>query len=118
MARYYQQIWSEHDDEVIAKAASDPNCKNQQECLDELARRNARRAAQEVQEAARAAQEKIRRETVRTELLDNPFDPRHEISADAEHIARVVSGRIVSHMWIILVALPFVLGLLYAILKA
>lgn len=49
--------------------------------------------------------------------VDNPFDPRHEVSADAEHIAKAVGGRIVMHMWIIFVALSFVLGLLYAILK-
>ena|ERR1700733_5918214 len=89
--RYYQQTWSESD-EVVAKAASDPNCKNQQECLDVLAERKATRAVQEKQEAARAVQEKIRRETVRAELQDNPFDPRHEISADAKHIAKVVGG--------------------------
>src|SRR3984885_5940175 len=115
--RYYQQTWSESD-EVVAKAASDPNCKNQQECLDVLAERKATRAVQEKQEAARAVQEKIRRETVRAELQDNPFDPRHEISADAKHIAKVVSGRIVKNLWIIFVALPFVLGLLYAFLKS
>lgn len=115
--RYYQQLGSETDDEQLAKAANDPNCKNQQECLEALARRKALKTAQEEREAARAVQEKIRRETVRAELQDNPFNPRHEISADAEHIAKVVGGRIVTHMWIIFVALPFMLGLLYAILK-
>lgn len=115
--RYYQQLGSGIDDDQLAKAVNDPNCKNQQECLDALERRKALKALQEEREAARAVQEKIRRETVRAELQDNPFDPRHEISADAEHIAKVVGGRIVAHMWIIFVALPFMLGLLYAILK-
>ena len=42
-----------------------------------------------------------------------PFDPRSEISADARHI----SGRIVTHLWIIFVLLPMVLGILFEILK-
>jgi hypothetical protein len=114
--KYYRETWSATDDE-LAKSAEDTNCKNQQECLETLASRKAQREEQEEREAARVAQEKIRRETVRAELQDNPFDPRREISADAEHIAKVVSGRIVTHLWIIFVALPFMLGLLYAILK-
>src|ERR1700727_1162126 len=65
--RYYQQPGSETNDEALAKAANDPNCKNQQECLEALARRKALKAAQEEREAARAVQEKIRRETVRAE---------------------------------------------------
>lgn len=51
--RYTQETW-QGADEALAKAASDPNCKNQQECLDELARRKAMKEAQEKQEAARA----------------------------------------------------------------
>ncbi len=114
--RYYQQVYSDPD-EVLEKAANDPNCKNQQECLETLATRKRIRVEREERDAARAVQETIRRETVRAELQDNPFDPRNEISADAQHIATVVSGRIVTHLWIIFVALPFMLGLLYAILK-
>lgn len=51
-------------------------------------------------------------EAKRQESLAKPFDPRTEISADAQHIA----GRIVTHMWIIFVLLPLVLGILFAIL--
>ncbi len=58
----------------------------------------------------RAEQRVLRRK----ELEDNPFDPRTEVSADAHHIA----GRIVKHLWIIVVLLPVVLGILYAILNA
>jgi hypothetical protein len=47
-------------------------------------------------------------------LEDNPFDPRTEVSADAMHIA----SRIVKHLWIIFVLLPFVAALLWAILVA
>lgn len=43
-----------------------------------------------------------------------PFDPHTEVSADARHIA----GRIVQHLWIIFVVLPFVLAILYEILKS
>jgi hypothetical protein len=46
-------------------------------------------------------------------LQYNPFDPRTEVSADAQHIA----GRIVTHMWIIFVLLPVVLAILWAVLK-
>jgi hypothetical protein len=42
-----------------------------------------------------------------------PFDPRREVSADAKHI----SGRIVTHLWVIFVLLPIVLGILWAIVK-
>jgi hypothetical protein len=45
----------------------------------------------------------------RQHLEENPFDPRTEVSADAQHI--------VKHLWIIFVLLPFILGLLYAFLK-
>ncbi len=46
--------------------------------------------------------------------LRKPFDPRSEVSADAEHIA----GRIIKHLWIIFVLLPVVLGILFVILKS
>ena len=117
MAKKYYTDPNYESDEGLTKSANDPNCKNQQECLDALAKRKVMRAEQEERDAVLAAKEKARRETVRAELLDNPFDPRNEVSADAQHIASVVSGQIVKHLWIIFVALPFVLGLLYAILK-
>lgn len=69
----------------------------------------------------------------RAMLAANPFDSRNEISADGRHIAenqtllrrnevsadaRYIAGKIVSHMWIIFVLLPIVLGVLFAILTA
>jgi hypothetical protein len=66
-------------------------------------------------------------------LAANPFDSRHEVSADARHIsdnhalfsrnevsadARYIASKIVSHMWIIFVLLPIVLGILFALLTA
>jgi hypothetical protein len=55
------------------------------------------------------------------QLAQTLFDPRSDVSADAKHIASAVerSGRrIVTHLWILFVALPVVLGILYAILMA
>ena len=95
------------DDDRLAKIASDPDCSNSKECREQLAMRQAERAK-------RAEEEQIRRENVRTELEKNPFDPRNEVSADARHVA----GRIVKHLWIIFVALPFVLAVLFVILRS
>ncbi len=53
--------------------------------------------------------ERTRREKARAELQDNPFDPRTEVSADAR--------RVIKHLWIIFVAFPLVLGILFVILK-
>jgi hypothetical protein len=44
--------------------------------------------------------------------VQSAFDPRREISADAQYIA----GRIVTHLWVIFVLLPFVLGFLWYLL--
>jgi hypothetical protein len=63
--------------------------------------------------AARQEEWRIAGAAKREGLQDNPFDPRTEVSADARHIA----GSIVKHLWIIFVVLPFVLAILYAILK-
>ncbi len=46
--------------------------------------------------------------------VEGPFDPRSEVSADAKYIAR----KIVTHLWILFVALPIMLGIVYAILTA
>jgi hypothetical protein len=94
------------DDDRLAKIAADPNCSNSKECRELLAQRQA-------EPAKRTEEERIRRENVRAELEKNPFDPRNEVSADARHIA----GHIVKHLWIIFVALPFVLAVLFGILK-
>src|SRR5581483_7755177 len=45
--------------------------------------------------------------------LSQGFDPRKEVSADARYIAR----RIVTHLWIIFVLLPFILRLLWQVLR-
>ena len=63
---------------VLARLANNPLCYEQVECAEELERRRA-----------------------------SPFDPRTEVSADAE--------KIIAHLWRI-VLLPVVLSLLFAIL--
>jgi hypothetical protein len=62
---------------------------------------------------AERAKRKEKMEAKRQELQDNPFDPRTEVSADAKHIA----SRVVTHLWILFVALPLVLALLFQLLK-
>jgi hypothetical protein len=92
--------------EQLRKWADDPNCIEREECAQIL---NDKIAAEE----NRYKETQQRLEVKRSELLQDPFDPRTEISADARHIA----GRIVKHLWIIFVLLPVVLGILYAVLK-
>jgi hypothetical protein len=45
----------------------------------------------------------------RQELVENPYNPRTEFSADA--------NKIVKHLWIIFVLLPLLLWILYSILQ-
>ena len=64
-------------------------------------------------EADAARRTEIETRVATLQELRSPFDPRNEVSADAEY----VSGRIVKHLWIIFVLLPVVLGILFAILR-
>jgi len=89
-------------DEQLQKWASDPDCIEQEQSAAHLKWRLDERAKRKEELAAK-----------RQELQDNPFDPRTEVSADARHIAR----RIVTHLWILFVALPLVLALLFQMLK-
>ena len=92
--------------EDLQRWAADPNCIEKEQCAGVLAQRLAK------EEAIRLEQEQ-RFAAKRALLQENPFDSRTEVSADAQHVAR----QVVKHLWIIFVALPFVLGILYAILK-
>lgn len=94
-------------DGELEKWAHDPDCIEMEDCAKALAGRVAKRQPT-------IAAEQQRRSELRKELEDNPFNPRTEISADAIHIA----SRIVKHLWIIFVLLPFVAALLWAILIA
>ena len=89
-------------DEQVQKWANDPDCIEQEQAAAHMKWRLAERAKRKEELVAK-----------RQELQDNPFDPRTEVSADAKHIAR----KVVTHLWILFVALPLVLTLLFQMLK-
>jgi len=89
-------------DEQVQKWANDPDCIEQEQAAAHMKWRLAERAKRKEELAAK-----------RQELQDNPFDPRTEVSADAKHIAR----KVITHLWILFVALPLVLALLFQMLK-
>jgi len=102
----------------LEKWASDPECKQQVLCLEELKKRRTDSARSSVSGWTTAMSEATPTNAQMAEAL---FDPRYDVSADAKHIANAVerSGRrIAVHLWILFVALPVVLGILYAILMA
>jgi hypothetical protein len=100
------QLTGAASDQELEKWANDPNCYETETCAKELAERLARRRATEGdrQEASAAVQQRLSER--RQAIQDNPFDPRTEVSADAIHIA----SRIVKHLWIIFVLLPFAIA--------
>lgn len=105
MARYHIPDPSNANDEQLEKWGTDPDCIEKDACAVFLAERRARQDRNaSALIAARAAK--------REELQANPFDPRTEISADARHIA----GRIVKHLWILFVLLPFIISVLLILL--
>jgi hypothetical protein len=114
--------WLQSGDIIISKAADhdlerwarDPNCIEMEECAKEWAKRLEERGIDAPSKQAAVEAEQHQRSELRKELEDNPFNPRTEVSADAVHIA----SRIVKHLWIIFVLLPFVAALLWAILIA
>jgi len=91
-------------DEQLERWGIDPDCIEKDICAAYLAERIAKRERN-------AAAQSITRAAKRKELQDNPFDPRTEVSADAKHIA----GRIVKHLWILFVLLPFIIGVLLVV---
>jgi len=108
MGKYIQVKLAKTDD--LIKWASDPDTINQKDCAEELASRKQR----EVVTVQGHTGEEQRLANGRETLDSNPFDPRIEISADAQYIA----GRIIKHLWIIFVLLPFILGLFWVLLRA
>jgi hypothetical protein len=104
-------------DEQLEKWGSDPNCIEREKCAAYLVKRRAKRAADEAERqkviAARQEERRAVLSAKRQELEDNPFDPRTEVSADAKHIA----SKVVTHLWILFVALPLMLAILFSILK-
>ena len=87
---------------------ADPTCSFCRGKFAEKANTEATTAAEQ-QAREYLAQQRTKR---KQELEDNPFDPRAEVSADAQHIAR----RIVRHLWIIFVVLPVCGAVLYAVI--
>jgi hypothetical protein len=79
-------------DEALRKYMADPRCNQQVACETALAKR---------------------REPKALDIQSTPFNPRLDVSADARYLA----GHIVEHLWIIFVVLPFVLAILYELLK-
>jgi hypothetical protein len=73
-------------DADLEKWASDPNCRDQEKCSKALGSRRALR------------------ERVKQAKIDNPFDPRTDVSADAKYITR----EIIKHLWILFVLLPVI----------
>jgi hypothetical protein len=87
-------------DKTLEHWATDPNCSNRGECAQAI---QARIGSRESTASAKVEM-----------LLQNPFDPRSDVSADAKYIA----GRIVKHLWILFVLLPIVAAILLAIIGA
>jgi hypothetical protein len=86
--------------EQLERWAADPDCIEREMCAALLAKRK---------QNATGLNETPAPPTTQV----TPFDPRTEVSADARHIA----GKIVMHLWILFVALPLALAILYSILK-
>ena len=100
--KYHIANMEYQSDDQLEKWAADPNCIEQVECAAFLANRRERQAAELAELQAKQAQK-------RKEMEENPFDPRTDVSADARHIA----NKVVTHLWILFVALPIVLAILY-----
>jgi hypothetical protein len=102
--KYFHVEFSTWTDRSTLEAwEKDPLCYEQSACAAEIERRRIEEEESRSREMKRLAE--------RRQALDaNPFDPRTEVSADAR--------KIVAHLWIIFVLLPFVLGLLFAIVYA
>ncbi len=93
--------------EELQQWADDQNCIEKEQCVQIL---EARRVKYEKERL-----ELLQRQAARREELQNyPFDPRTEVSADAQHVA----GRIVKTLWVIFIILPFVGAIVSAIVIA
>ena len=107
------ESWS---DEKIRTAFNDelerllynPNPEDRSRAQAELMRR------QTPEPRLKPSESSIQSTTSTEAALQQPaFDPKTDVSADAKYIA----GRIVTHLWIIFVLLPFIIVLLWELLK-
>jgi len=104
----FEYVIESASDAELQTWANDPSCIEAELCAREIAHRSRKK-----EQTARIDMETQQWENRRRELLErHPFDPRTELSADAVHIGKRVD-RLVTHLWIIVVLLPFVLGVLY-----
>jgi hypothetical protein len=92
----------------LSKWAHDANCFETKEAAQELAERIAKRKMSEADRQAAIAADQQRPFERPERIRNNPFDPRTEVSADAKYTA----SRIIKHLWLIFVLLPFVAALL------
>jgi hypothetical protein len=95
--KYNSGDWRVAEDADVEKWANDPNCNQQKECAEELVRRG-----------RPIGDQRLQIEKDRERLTAHPFDPRTEVSADAR--------RIIKHLWILLFAIPLIVGVLWALL--
>jgi hypothetical protein len=84
----------------LEKWARDPNCFEMELCAKELGERQ--------NPTERQPANAVEGQRITEQRQDNSFNPRTEVSADAVYI----SSRIVKHLWIIFVLLPFFIALL------
>jgi|GEM_PF-4157279 len=107
------EILEAASDEQLTQWANDPNCKQRDSAEQELADRRKRHGIKEANSKNLEAQDERRRlarNARRDELLEYPFDPRGEVSADTKYLVR--------NLWLIFVLCPIAIVLLYAILFA
>jgi len=97
----------------VTEWANDPACIDRERCASELERRAKIRADRDAAEEKQRLAVEERLAKKRSLLMTDPFDPRTEVSADARYIA----GRVVTALWVIFVLVPFVLAILFEILK-
>ena len=111
--RYSIKRWlSNASIEELDKWATDQNCDEAEVCANLLIERRGELENFKAKREATKAAELQRLSERRRELEAAPFDPRTEVSADAKHIA----SRIVTHLWILFVLLPVIVGILLAVL--
>lgn len=109
-------------DEQLNKWASDPDCNQKFLCATALAKAELRGGGADSAKSGVSGWTSAMSEATSTSArqADRLFVPSLDVSADGRHIANAVESsgrRIVKHLWIIFVVLPFVLAILYEIIK-
>jgi hypothetical protein len=110
----YENVIDNAESPALEQWAADPNCVQSELCAAELEKRRKKRESLAEANRDRVAAEQIRLTKRREDLELSPFDPRTEVSADAQYIA----GRIVKHLWILFVLLPIIAVILLALFSS